>query len=101
MSSCSQFHIKKELCTREERRVRQAVCDLRPIFDCSRVRAAGATVEKCFGWLKQTRPIRQVKLRGLHKADWLFVFGCAAHNLCSLPRLMVQKQQAKLDQSCD
>jgi transposase len=47
-------------------------------------------VEKGFGWLKQTGPIRQVKLRGLHKVDWLFVFSCAAHNLCRLPRLMAQ-----------
>ncbi len=48
-------------------------------------------VEKGFGWLKQTGPIRQVKLRGLHKVDWLFVFSCAAHNLCRLPRLMAQR----------
>ena len=47
-------------------------------------------VEKGFGWLKQTGPIRQVKLRGLHKVDWLFVFSCAAHNLCRLPRLIAQ-----------
>jgi transposase len=47
-------------------------------------------VEKGFGWLKQTGPLRQVKLRGLHKVDWLFVFSCAAHNLCRLPRLMAQ-----------
>jgi hypothetical protein len=31
--------------------------------------------------LKQTGPLRQVKLRGLEKVDWLFVFSCAAHNL--------------------
>jgi transposase len=47
-------------------------------------------IEKSFGWLKQTGPMRQVKLRGLHKVDWLFVFSCAAHNLCRLPRLMTQ-----------
>jgi hypothetical protein len=47
-------------------------------------------VEKGLGWLKQTGPIRQVKLRGLHKVDWLFVFSCAAHNLCRLPRLIAQ-----------
>ncbi len=35
-------------------------------------------VEKGFGWLKQTGPLRQVKLRGLEKVDWLFVFSCAA-----------------------
>jgi hypothetical protein len=47
-------------------------------------------VEKGFGWLKQTGPLRQVKLRGLEKVDWLFVFSCAAHNLsisnCSASR---------------
>ena len=48
-------------------------------------------VEKAFGWLKQTGPIRQVKLRGLHHVDWQFVFSCAAHNLCRLPRLMAQR----------
>jgi transposase/IS5 family transposase len=47
-------------------------------------------IEKGFGWLKQTGPLRQVKLRGLHKVDWLFVFSCAAHNLCRLPRLIAQ-----------
>ncbi len=47
-------------------------------------------VEKGFGWLKQTGPLRQVKLRGLEKVDWLFVFSCAAHNLIRLPRLIAQ-----------
>ncbi len=47
-------------------------------------------IEKGFGWMKQTGPLRQVKLRGLHKVDWLFVFSCAAHNLCRLPRLIAQ-----------
>jgi len=45
-------------------------------------------VEKGFGWLKETGPLRQVKLRGLKKVDWLFVFSCAAHNLLRLPKLM-------------
>lgn len=49
-------------------------------------------VEKGFGWLKQTGPLRQVKLRGLEKVDWLFVFRCAAHNLLRLPRLLAQQQ---------
>jgi transposase len=48
-------------------------------------------VEKGFAWLKQTGPIRQVKLRGLPKVDWLFVFSCAAHNLLRLPRLIMQR----------
>jgi transposase len=49
-------------------------------------------VEKTFGWLKQTGPLGQVKLRGLHKVHWLFVFSCAAHNLLRLPRLIAQQQ---------
>ena len=35
-------------------------------------------VEKPFGWLKQIGPMKKVKLRGLAKVDWLFVFSCAA-----------------------
>ena len=57
-------------------------------------------VEKGFGWLKQTGPIRQVKLRGLHKVDWLFVFSCAAHNLSRLPRLIAQRHAARFRESC-
>ena len=57
-------------------------------------------VEKGFGWLKQTGPIRQVKLRGLHKVDWLFVFSCAAHNLSRLPRLIAQRHAARFGESC-
>ncbi len=49
-------------------------------------------IEKGFAWLKQTGPLRQVKLRGLEKVDWLFVFSCAAHNLIRLPRLIAQPQ---------
>ena len=48
-------------------------------------------VEKTFGWLKQTGPLRQVKLRGLAKVDWIFVFSCAAHNLLRLPRLIANQ----------
>jgi transposase len=47
-------------------------------------------IGKSFGWLKQTVPLRQAKLRGLEKVDWLFVFSCAAHNLLRLPRLMAR-----------
>ena len=57
-------------------------------------------VEKGFGWLKQTGPIRQVKLRGLHKVDWIFVFHCAAHNLMRLPRLIAQRQVQGLREQC-
>ncbi len=57
-------------------------------------------VEKGFGWLKQTGPLRQVKLRGLEKVNWLFVFSCAAHNLLRLPRLIAQRQPATLREQC-
>ena len=57
-------------------------------------------IEKVFGWLKQTGPLRQVKLRGLEKVDWLFVFSCAAHNLLRLPRLMAQRTAATLRPLC-
>jgi IS5 family transposase len=49
-------------------------------------------VEKTFGWLKQTGPIRQVKVRGLHRVNWVFVFSCAAHNLLRLPKLIAQQK---------
>jgi len=44
-------------------------------------------VEKPFGWLKQIGPLKKVKLRGLPKVDWLFVFSCAAFNLFRIPKL--------------
>ena len=55
-------------------------------------------VEKGFGWLKQTGPLRQVKLRGLEKVDWLFVFSCAAHNLIRLPKLLAQPPGRLMEQ---
>ena len=57
-------------------------------------------IEKSFGWLKQTGPLRQVKLRGLEKVDWLFVFSCAAHNLIRLPKLIAQRTPAILREQC-
>ena len=47
-------------------------------------------VEKPFGWLKQTGPLKKVKLRGLAKVKWLFVFSCAAFNLLRIPKLRAQ-----------
>jgi transposase len=47
-------------------------------------------VEKPFGWLKQIGPLRKVKLRGLAKVDWLFVFSCTAFNLIRIPKLRAQ-----------
>ena len=74
--------------------------------DCStlsvraRISRSRWLVEKGFGWLKQTGPMRQVKLRGLHNVDWLFVFSCAAHNLMRLPRLIAQRAEQGLRQQC-
>ncbi|MGB9408348.1 MAG: IS5 family transposase [Terracidiphilus sp.] len=45
-------------------------------------------VEKSFGWMKQDRPMRQVKLRGLRKVDWLFRIAAAAHDLLRLSKLV-------------
>jgi len=44
-------------------------------------------VEKPFGWMKQIGGLCKVKLRGLAKVEWLFVFGCAAYNLLRIPKL--------------
>ena len=50
-------------------------------------------VEKSFGWLKQDR-LRQVKLRGVKKVDWLFRIAAAAHNLLRLSKLIPLPAQA-------
>ena len=42
-------------------------------------------VEKPFGWLKQIGPLKKVKLRGLAKVDWLFVFSTRTSVSISLP----------------
>jgi hypothetical protein len=47
-------------------------------------------VEKPFGWLKQIGPLKKVKLRGLAKVAWLFLFSCAAFNLIRIPKLRAQ-----------
>jgi transposase len=57
-------------------------------------------VEKTFGWMKQTGPLRQVKVRGLANVDWIFTFSCAAHNLLRLPRLIAQRKTQGLTQHC-
>jgi transposase len=45
-------------------------------------------IEPAFGWLKTVAWMRKVKLRGLAKVDWLFVFASAAFNLIRLPKLL-------------
>lgn len=44
-------------------------------------------VEKVFGWMKQDK-LRQIKLRGLRRVDWLFQLAAAAHNLLRMSRLI-------------
>jgi|SRR5580658_7844769 transposase len=50
-------------------------------------------VEKVFGWIKQDR-LRQTKLRGLKRVDWLFQLAAAAHNLLRMSRLIPIPAQA-------
>ncbi len=45
-------------------------------------------VEHPFGWLKQVAGIRQVKVRGLRKVDWVFTLGMAAFDLLRMGRLV-------------
>ena len=44
-------------------------------------------VEKVFGWMKQDR-LRQIKLRGLRRVNWLFQLAAAAHNLLRMSKLI-------------
>jgi hypothetical protein len=50
-------------------------------------------VEKVFGWIKQDR-LRQTKLRGLRRVDWLFQLAAAAHNLLRMSKLIPTQAQA-------
>ena len=45
-------------------------------------------VEKVFGWAKQDRAARQVKLRGRTRVDWLFRLLVTAHNLLRMQKLI-------------
>jgi IS5 family transposase len=44
-------------------------------------------VEKVFGWMKQDK-LRQIKLRGLRRVNWLFQLAAAAHNLLRMSKLI-------------
>jgi transposase len=46
-------------------------------------------VEMVFGWCKQSSVLRQVKVRGLSRVDWLFRLAAAAHNLCRMRKLIL------------
>ena len=54
----------------------------------SRSQRARKLVEKVFGWGKQDRLLRPVKLRGLRRVDWLFRWLMTAHNLVRMRRLI-------------
>jgi len=45
-------------------------------------------IEEVFGWGKTVGPLRQVKLRGTEKVDWLLTFVAAAYNLVRLRTLL-------------
>jgi transposase len=45
-------------------------------------------VEKIFGWAKLDRALRQVKLRGTERVDWMFRILAAAHNLLRMRKLI-------------
>ena len=53
----------------------------------ARSQHARPRIEPAFGWLKTIAWMRKVKLRGLPKIDWLFVFASAAFNLRRLATL--------------
>ena len=45
-------------------------------------------VEKVFSWIKTIAGLRQTKLRGRRKVDWLFRLTAAAHNLVRMVKLI-------------
>lgn len=45
-------------------------------------------VEKVLGWGQQARPVKQRKLRGVRRVDWLFRLGMAAHKRLRLQQLI-------------
>lgn len=45
-------------------------------------------VEKVFGWIKTVAGLRQTKLRGRGRIDWLFRLTAAAHNLVRMVKLV-------------
>lgn len=45
-------------------------------------------IERVFGWAKQDRPLRQMKLRGLKRVDWFYRLVMTAYNLRRLGKLI-------------
>ncbi len=51
-------------------------------------------IGRVFGWSKLDRPLRQVKLRGLDRLDWLYRLTIVAHNLVRMRRLIPSESLA-------
>ena len=45
-------------------------------------------VERVFSWIKTVARLRQTKLRGRRRVDWLFRLTAAAHNLVRMVKLV-------------
>jgi transposase len=45
-------------------------------------------IEKAFGWGKQDRAVKQIKLRGLARVDWMFRLVMVAHDLVRMVKLI-------------
>ena len=56
-------------------------------------------VEKPFGWMKQIGVCSKMKLHGLAKVVWLFVFTCAACNLLWIPELRAERPEVRPDEA--
>jgi hypothetical protein len=44
-------------------------------------------MDAVFGWMKHDR-LRQIKLRGLRRVDWMFQLAAAAHNLLRMGKMI-------------
>ena len=45
-------------------------------------------IEKTFGWSKQDRAVKQIKLRGVLRVDWMFQMVMVVHDLVRMVKLM-------------
>jgi len=45
-------------------------------------------VEEIFGWMKTIGPMRQTRIRGIRRVDWMFVLSAAAYNLVRMRNLV-------------
>ena len=45
-------------------------------------------IERVFGWAKQDRPLRQIKLRGLKRVKWFYRLVVTAYNLMRMGKLI-------------